>query len=174
MDEFISKTLQFSVISLEALWRVLIWIFQAAITLGIIIVALVAVWTVTFVVLKKIKPEWAVQLKEISFRLLKEQFQGSMVYESLESLVESIYEALSSLINTLALTIALAFTGFSLIIAFPFRILQIALDRINLKLSILRMEQKHRLDQNKKKISDRREKLLLESGRSVEENDVHS
>jgi len=145
MESFIETISKYSLIGLEKFWNVVIWIGEATLYLAYIIITLIILWTIVYFVLKKFNPEFSNKQKEITVRILRNNFYGSEVYEASENLVESVYGAIASLINTFALIISLAFTSFTVVIAYPFRFLQNALDFVNSKLTDMREEQQQKI-----------------------------
>jgi len=135
MENTVEIVSEYAVLGLEKFWSIVVWLGEAALYLAFIIVALIVIWSIVYFVLGKINTEFAAKQKELTVQILKENFYGSEVYESGENLVESVYGAIAALINTLALIISLAFTSFTVIIAYPFRFLQNTLDGINSKLT---------------------------------------
>jgi len=149
LSDILEAILKYSVIGIDKFWELIIWVAGIALNLSYLIVAFVALWSLVYITIRKFNVDWANKQKEITIKLLKENFYGSEMYEAGENLVESIYGAVVSIINTLALIITLAFTGFALIIAYPFRFLQNLSDEVNFKLMDMREEQKLKIVQRK-------------------------
>lgn len=141
LSDLLENILKYSLIGMDKFWGLIIYITKISLNLSYIVVFFVTVWTIVYLVLKKINTDLADNQKEITIKLLKENFYGSEMYEAGENLVASIYGAIASIVNTLALVISLSFTGFALLIAYPFRFLQNISERINFKLEEMRTEQ---------------------------------